>query len=58
MDIRAVGIVEVTPRGGDIVGLVGDIEVTVLSVYKLTVVNPYVVRAVDDRNQIDTTYID
>ena len=58
VDIRAVGIAEVTPRSGDVVGLVGNIEVTILTVNELTVVNPDVVRTVDDRNKIDTAYID
>jgi hypothetical protein len=58
VDIRAVGIVEVTPRSSDKVGIVGNIEVTVLTVDELTVVNPDVVRTVDDRNEIDTAYID
>jgi hypothetical protein len=48
----------VTPRSSDIIGLIGDIEVTILTVNELTVVNPDVVRTVDDRNKIDTAYID
>jgi hypothetical protein len=58
VDVRTVGIVEVTPRGGDEVGLVGNIEVTILTVDELTVVNPHVLGTIDDRNEVATTYID
>ena len=45
--IRVIGIAEVTPGNGDEVRLVGDIEVTILTVNELTVVHPHVVGAVD-----------